>query len=91
MFPYYSAVPFSDAIPVNVASDARIALEGLSVRERSVPRTVEPVQSVNISQASVNRFAREKLREALSVKMGYNRQGALGTEDTVGQLISEKA
>ncbi len=82
---------FSDAIPVNAADRSRERFGVLGERADRSDRTgPKAVQSVNISEAAVNRFAREKLRGALTVKLGYNRLGALGSEDTVGQHISER-
>ncbi len=57
-------------------------------------RSREPVlrlQTVNISPAVLERFAREKLREALVAKLGYSRLGVLASEETVGQYLSVKA
>lgn len=83
---------FSDAISVNAPT--HLSLDAPSQladhkNERRQGGGRRP-QSVNISQATVERFARERLREALMAKLGYNRIGVLGSEETVGQNISAK-
>jgi len=85
-------VPFSDAISVDVPTPSISVgstplLDQEPEQRRGAPKRT---QSVNISRATVERFAREKLREALVAKLGYNSFGALASEDTVGQNISTR-
>ncbi len=85
-------MPFSDAISVNAPTHLSLDVPSQLPDHKNERRQggARRSQSVNISQTTVERFAREKLREALMAKLGYNRIGALGTEETVGQNISAK-
>lgn len=86
-------MPFSDAISVNASTHLSLDVTPQQPDQKEDRRRggVRRSQSVNISQATVERFAREKLREALMAKLGYNRVGVLGSEETLGQNISAKA
>lgn len=90
---YYALVPFSDAISVDVPTTSiSIGSTPLLDQEHDQRRGgPKRTQSVNISRATVERFAREKLREALVAKLGYNNFGAFTSEETVGQNISTRA
>ena len=85
-------MPFSDAISVNAPTHLSLDVIPQQPDQKDDWRRgdAKRTQSVNISQATVERFAREKLREALMAKLGYNRIGVLGSEETVGQNISAK-
>lgn len=48
-------------------------------------------QSVNISQETMERVAKRKLASAIVGKVGYNRSGAIGGTETIGQHLSAKA
>lgn len=89
MIPYYRRVPFSDAIPVNSSFD-RVPNFNAS-KKRESGRHWDRTQSVNISQATVDRLARERLKEAILSKLSYSQRGVLGSEETIGQNISAKA
>lgn len=91
--PYYSRVPFADAIPVIASTQLSVDVASSQFEQNldGQPDRVRRFQSVNISQATVERFAREKLREALQAKLGCNKIGLLGSEETVGQNISVRA
>jgi hypothetical protein len=91
--PYYSLAPFGDAIPVVASTHLSVDFTSGQIEQNidGRPEGVRRSQSVNISQATVERFAREKLREALQAKLGYNKIGLLGSEETVGQNISARA
>lgn len=48
-------------------------------------------QSVNISQDTLLKVARAKLHRMVDHRRGYNQQGAIAGEATVGSLLSAKA
>ena len=48
-------------------------------------------QSVNISQETMELVAKKKLGHVVVGKIAYNRLGAIGNEDTVGQHLSTRA
>ncbi|MDQ8183366.1 hypothetical protein [Pelagicoccus sp. SDUM812005] len=86
---------FDSAIPVNrvaygrdesFARDSRGRSAYESPEERSRSR-----QSVNISQDTLLKVARAKLNRMVDHRRGYNQQGALMGEATVGSLLSAKA
>ncbi len=85
-------MPFADAISVNASTHLSVDAANRQFEQNLDGRSdrIKGSQSVNISQATVERFAREKLKEALAAKLGYNNFGLLGSEETVGQNISAK-
>ncbi|MEM9160227.1 MAG: hypothetical protein AAGB46_14375 [Verrucomicrobiota bacterium] len=63
---------------------------GESGRVRSRSR-VGGAQSVNISQETLDRIAREKLENALKYKISYNQRGAFESKTPAGIRFSAKA
>ena len=90
---YYSRVTFADAIPVIASTQLSVDLASSQFEQNldGQPYRVRRLQWVNISQATVEGFAREKLWEALRAKLGCNKIGLLESEETVGQIVSIRA
>jgi len=86
---------FDSAIPVNRIAYGQAADFDQGSREERAYRQKEdhsaPRQSVNISQETMLKVARAKLGRMVNQKMGYNQQGALSAEPSVGSLLSAKA
>ena len=90
---YYFRVAFADAIPVIASTQFSVDLASSQFEQNldGQPDRVRRFQWVNISQATVEGFAREKLWEALQAKLGCNKIGLLESEETVGQIVSIRA
>jgi len=88
-------MPFSDAIPVNRMSSAFTRFDASPRKEfqsRSNVFGSKPKQSINISKETMHRAAREKLGNALNMKLAYNRFGATQTSIArVGSHLSVTA
>lgn len=86
---------FDSAIPINriaqweqsapeYGSDRNSMHEGSGSRKGAKQR-------VNISRDTLARMARSKLSTMVSQKLAYTRSGAIGGEQSVGQMLSTKA
>ena len=87
-------MPFTDAIPVNRMSSTFTRFDASSRREfrsRSNVFSTKAKQSINISKETMAKVAREKLGNALQMKLAYNRFGAMQSSvDRVGSQLSVK-
>lgn len=88
-------MPFSDAIQLNRMTSTFTRFDASPRREFPLHSKVfssKPKQSVNISKETMAKVAREKLGNALQVKLAYNRFGAMQSSvDRVGMQLSAKA
>ncbi len=84
---------FSNAIPLNRIAYGEAAGFSMKSRQQWQPRSGDgaPRQSVNISEETMLKIARDKLSRAVGHKLSYNRSGAFAEERPVGQLLSAKA
>ena len=84
---------FANAIPVNrVTSSSATYRPAYGANER--PRSWSnkgSAQSVNISEETLQRIAREKLAKAIKYKIGYTREGTFRMREPVGLKFSAKA
>lgn len=88
-------MPFTDAIPVNRMASTFTRFDASSRREsrsRSNVFSAKAKQSVNISKQTMEKVAREKIGNALQMKLAYNRFGAMQSPslNRVGTQLSVK-
>ncbi len=85
---------FDSAIPVNRVAYGRNESFGHESRGRGAYESGENSsrsrQSVNISPDTLLKVARAKLNRMVDHRRGYNQQGAIKGEASVGSLLSVK-
>lgn len=84
---------FTDAVNLNNASrsHARPGHVAPGARPQQEQRSRSPRQSVNISEETLLRLARQRLSRAVGSKLSYNSSGAFETEARVGSLLETRA
>lgn len=82
---------FSDSIPAHRRSQGRSLFDEAGRYRVESGSRAPGRQSVNISQETMDRMAKKKLTNVIASKIAYNRLGAIGEFETVGQHLATKA
>lgn len=84
---------FTDAVKLNNVSrgHARYGYATPGARPQQERRSGSSRQSVNISEETLLRLARQRLSRAVGSKLSYDRSGAFETEARVGSLLDARA